>query len=206
MIFLQHIPTRAEGFKSEMIQNSFAAAGLVPLDPNRVLSKLNIQLCMSTPPGSRPGSQSSAFSPKTPQNIIDLHKQASSIKAFLKQRSKSPPSLTKPALDQLIKGCQLATHSAVLFVKENTELRAMNEIKKQKRARTNGRMTHEGGLSVQEAQQLIQQPFEPIHPVQPPPARPVQPVQPATQPARRRLPTCGKCRDIGHKANACPVR
>lgn len=26
--------------------------------------------------------------------------------------------------------------------------------------------------------------------------RPVQPVQPATQPARRPLPTCGKCRDI----------
>jgi hypothetical protein len=23
---------------------------------------------------------------------------------------------------------------------------------------------------------------------------------------RRRLPTCGKCREIGHKANACPVR
>ena len=39
--FLEAYPSaRIEAFKSETIKNSFAAAGLVPYDPDRVLSKL----------------------------------------------------------------------------------------------------------------------------------------------------------------------
>lgn len=44
--FLAEYPqAHQETFKQDTIQNSFAAAGLVPLDPERVLSKLNISLC-----------------------------------------------------------------------------------------------------------------------------------------------------------------
>jgi hypothetical protein len=46
---------RNEAFKSETIVNSFASASLVPFNPERVLSKLNIRL--TTPP--RPTSQGS---------------------------------------------------------------------------------------------------------------------------------------------------
>ena len=47
--FLMAYPlAHAEVFKSVTIQNSFAAAGLVPLNANRVISKLNIRL--HTPP------------------------------------------------------------------------------------------------------------------------------------------------------------
>ena len=49
--FLKAYPTaRIEAFKSETIKNSFAAAGLVPYGPDRVLSKLNIYLRTPTPP------------------------------------------------------------------------------------------------------------------------------------------------------------
>jgi hypothetical protein len=45
---------RLEAFqKPSTIQNSFAAAGSVPIDAERVLSKLNISLRTPTPPGSR---------------------------------------------------------------------------------------------------------------------------------------------------------
>jgi hypothetical protein len=54
-----------ETFKSETIKNGFAATGLIPLDPERVLSKLNIQLRTPTPSGSQ--SINSAL--KTPYNL-----------------------------------------------------------------------------------------------------------------------------------------
>ena len=37
------------------IQGGFAGAGLVPYDPERVLSKLDVKLRTPTPPASRPG-------------------------------------------------------------------------------------------------------------------------------------------------------
>lgn len=49
--FLEAYPlARIEAFKSETIKNSFGAAGLVPFEPERVISKLNIQLRTPTPP------------------------------------------------------------------------------------------------------------------------------------------------------------
>ena len=65
--FLDAYPsTRSETFKSETIKNSFSATGLVPYDPDRVISKLNIQLRTPTPPLSR----GSEWEPKTPSNYI----------------------------------------------------------------------------------------------------------------------------------------
>lgn len=54
--FLEAYPkAHTEAFKSENIKNSFAATGLVPFQPDRVLLQLNIQLKTPTPPGSRAG-------------------------------------------------------------------------------------------------------------------------------------------------------
>ena len=55
--FLADYPrARAEAFQPYIIQSSFAATGLVPINPDRVLSKLNISLRTPSPPGSRPSS------------------------------------------------------------------------------------------------------------------------------------------------------
>jgi hypothetical protein len=66
---------------------------------------------------------------QTTHTIKQLGKQASSIKALLRQRSKSPDSPTNRALDQLIKGCRLAIHSGLLLANESSELRKFNEKK-----------------------------------------------------------------------------
>lgn len=58
--FLTDYPhARAKAFKPQTIQTSFAATGLTPIDPERVLSKLNISLNTPTPPASRLSSRSS---------------------------------------------------------------------------------------------------------------------------------------------------
>jgi hypothetical protein len=80
---------RPEAYQPSTIQNSFAASGLVPIDAERVLSKLNISLRTPSPPNSRPSSSSSQFTPKTPRTVAQLQKQASMMKDLLDWRSKA---------------------------------------------------------------------------------------------------------------------
>lgn len=67
------LKARESAFKAETIQNSFAGAGLVPFNPDKVLGQLNIQLKTPTPPGS----QSTNLAPTTPYTTRQLEKQAS---------------------------------------------------------------------------------------------------------------------------------
>jgi hypothetical protein len=46
---LAYPAARNTAFKEQNIKNSFAAAGLVPLEPDRVISKLNIRLTTPLP-------------------------------------------------------------------------------------------------------------------------------------------------------------
>lgn len=196
--FLMAYPSARTGtFKPDTIQNSFRATGLSPYSPTKVLSKLNIHLKTPTPPGSA----GSIFSPRTPQNLLQLQKQASSIKALIKRRSQSPPTPTDRALNQLIKGCELAMNSAIFLAHENSTLRAENEKKKQKRAQTNRWISNQGGISVEEALQVSQAALEIVEPaILPLDEALVAPLQQRT----RALPTCSDCGIRGHKRNACP--
>jgi len=54
------------------IQSAFAATGLIPYSPGRVLSKLQIQLKTPTPPSTSHGNQSFNSAGKTPANIYQL--------------------------------------------------------------------------------------------------------------------------------------
>ena len=75
--FLAAYPeARAEAYKSSTVYSAFAGASLVPYDPDRVISQLDIKLRTPTPPGS----SSSACSPKTPHTLKQLTRQGSLIK------------------------------------------------------------------------------------------------------------------------------
>ncbi|KAK9578966.1 suppressor protein sef1 [Aspergillus fumigatus] len=199
--FLATYPdARRIAYNSETIQSAFAATGLVPFDPPRVISKLNIRLHTPTPTGSR----SSTWSPTTPLNAKQLHQQASSVKALLKYRSLSPPSPTKKAINQLIKGCQLAMHSAAILAKENHDLRAANEVQKQKRNRSTRRILRTDGLTIQEARDLINSPNQAIEASN---STPAEPPPPASTPSSSRAPPrCTNCFQIGHRRTQCPNR
>lgn len=202
--FLAAYPhARAETYKPENLINGFAATGLVPFNPDRVLVQLNIRLKTPTPPGSRSSNPQASWVPGTPHNIVELERQATAIKGFLKQRTRSFPSPTNAALNQLIKGCQLAMNSAVILGKENRELRAANERQKQKRRRSNKQISHTGGLSLQEARDLIESRNQvPEAPV----ASGVETAAPASPPRTRAPTRCSDCRIIGHRRLQCPNR
>jgi len=67
----------------------------------------------------------------------------------------SPPSPTNVALDQLIKGCQLAMNNAAILAKENHDLQTANKKQKQKHKQSTNQLLYKEGLSVQKAQELI---------------------------------------------------
>jgi hypothetical protein len=205
--FLAEYPrARIEAFKPQTIQTSFAATGITPFDPERVLSKLNISLRTPTPPASRPSSRSSQFTPKTPRTVIQLQKQASMLKDLLKQRSNSPPSPSNTLLDQIIKGHSIALHNTTLLAYEIASLRRANEKKRQKRTRSNRQIPHEGGLTAGEGLQLAHQPEQPMEENQVVSYEVGESASQADLPRKRAPPRCSGCGELGHKINRCNKR
>jgi hypothetical protein len=185
-----------ETMNSANIYSSFAATGVVPYDPERVLSKLNTQLQTPTPPP--PSSiEQGPWVPETPHNSTQLELQSKAIKGFLRRRTKSPPSPTDLALNQLVKGCQIAMNSAVLLAEENRQLRAENERQVKKRAKRRSYIATGGVLTVQEGLDLSQIANEGLQ------------SKVATHEAtlQMRAPrTCSLCRSLSHTARTCPTK
>ena len=102
-----------------------------------MLEKLNIQLKTPIPPGS----QSTNSEPKTPYNLKQLQKQASTIKKLLRQYIKSPSNPIKAALGQLIKECKITINSGVFLAKGNQDLQATQEKQIQKKKCSNKQIT-----------------------------------------------------------------
>jgi hypothetical protein len=198
---------RLEAFQQPaIIQNSFAASGLVPVDAERVLSKLNISLRTPTPPSSRPSSRSSEFTPKTPRTVAQLQKQATMLKDLLKQRSNSPPSPSKVMLDQIIKGHYIALHNTALLAKENANLREANEKVVKKRSRSTRQVPCEEGLTVEEVSQVDEQLNQPVEGDGVVSPRQGELPSQANPPPARAPPRCSGCRQIGHRINTCKNR
>ena len=96
-------PARAAALSSSIIRSGFAAAGLVPYNPERVLSRLQLKLRKPSPPASKTAI-TTCQTPKTPYTVAQLAQEYTTLKELLKRRSKSPPSPTDQALKPVVKG------------------------------------------------------------------------------------------------------
>ncbi len=88
---------RIESLTSNTIRSGFGATGLVPYDPERVLSKLNTQLRTPTPPPPSTIEQA-PWVPETPHNIQELEFQAKAIGDFVRRRTAGSSSPTDHAI------------------------------------------------------------------------------------------------------------
>lgn len=119
--FLEAYPrAREDTFHSRTIINAFKATGLAPLDPEPVLSKLNILVRSPTPAVERPTSRSSLYCPETPTTILQLPKHANSAKRLLKYRSESPLTPTKLIGQSGIKSMRIC-HEKYAFIAERNQ-------------------------------------------------------------------------------------
>jgi hypothetical protein len=191
--FLQaYLIARTEAATTANIQSGFAATGLVPHDPERVLSKLCTQLKTPTPPSSSHAQAPQPWQFQTPHDTAQLELQAKAI-----QNNAALPTPENRALNQLVKGCQLAMQSAVLLAEENRQLRSESERQKRKRVKKRTFIAKGGVLTIQEGRDLSQN------------ATTVVESRDARQEAtvHTRAPRmCSLCRSLLHTARTCPTK
>jgi hypothetical protein len=150
--FLQaYLIARTEAASIANIQSGFAATGLVLHDPERVLSKLYIQLKTPTPPSSSHAQAPQPWQFQTPHDTIQLELQARAI-----QNNAVLLTPENQALYQLVKAGQLAMNSAVLLAEEVRQLRSENKRQKRKRAKKRTFIAKGGILTIQEGRDLSQ--------------------------------------------------
>jgi hypothetical protein len=142
---------RLVALSSSNIRSGFTATGIVPYNPDQVLSRLQVKPRTPTPPLQSDDQHSEGPDVlQTPYNVIQLQAQAQAIKQFRQHHPQDPPSPTDQALSQLVKGCQIAMHNAVLLAHENKEVRAANQRQKKKQEKPRSYIAQGGVLTVEE--------------------------------------------------------
>jgi len=136
------------------IQGGFAGAGLIPHNPERVISKLDIHIRTPIPPTSRPGTVLPWLS-QTPHNPREATLQSELIKTRISNHQGSSPTSMLTAVDRLAKGTMVVMHEVALLRAEVLVLRKANKgLSKRRRAKkTHIRLG--GSLTVQDARDLL---------------------------------------------------
>ena len=113
---------------------SFRGTGLVPYDPEAVLSKLDVKLRTPTPPAA----PEAPWESKTPSNVRELDAQSKLVRDRIQRHQDSSPASIIQSLDQLYKGnMKMALEAALLRDRVKSLEKANDEAtKRRKRKRT----------------------------------------------------------------------
>ncbi|KFY28991.1 hypothetical protein V491_00233 [Pseudogymnoascus sp. VKM F-3775] len=95
------------------IQGGFRGAGLLPFDPERVISALDLKLKTPTPQSSCLGT-SQPWVSQTPNNPIEASSQSTFIKNRIAHHQNSSPTSIYAAVDQFTKGASQIMHQLAL--------------------------------------------------------------------------------------------
>jgi hypothetical protein len=181
-------------FTPANICSAFRGAGLVPLQPDAVLSKLDVQLRTPTP-AALPEAPWEAC---TPSNVRELEAQSTLIRERVRRHKSSSPASIIQAIDQLKKGAEVIMLLAELMRDRIASLEKANEAasarkqRKKKRIQQRGVLTKGAGediLAQREADQQI--------------AREQRQEGERSGVSRQALARCKKCRETGHNSRTC---
>ena len=125
------------------IQGGFRGAGITPLNPESVISKLDIKLRTPTPSEPTPNLPAPWIS-KTPNNPIEATSQTDYIKNRIARHQNSSPTAIYQSIDQLAKGTQGIIHQVALLRAEVQDLGEANQTLS-KRGRAKRRRVRQGG-------------------------------------------------------------
>ena len=176
-----------QAFTLDNIKGGFRGSGLVPFNPDEVLSRLDPVLNSPEPPSER------SWQAQTPSNSQQVEKQATLIKKKLQRHQSSSPSPIFDALDQLSKGAQILATSVALLGSQVASLQQANQDFHQRRKRTRRALKTIANISVTEAQELVVQ-----NQVE------ARIMQEAPKPKRAAL-RCSKCNSFDHNARTCTI-
>jgi hypothetical protein len=118
-----------QAFSQSNICSAFRGAGLVPLQPDAVLSKLDIQLRTPTPPTLL----EAPWIARIPSNVRELNAQSTLIRNRVRRHKSSSPASIIEAINQLKKGAEVMMLHAELMRDRVSHLEAANEAATKRR-------------------------------------------------------------------------
>jgi hypothetical protein len=179
------------------ILGSFRGSGLVPYEPDAVLSRLEVRLRTPTPPII----DLETWEGQTPSNLPEMVSQTCFIKSRISHHQDSSPTPINTAVDRFLKGAQVVAHRLTLLEMENSKLRKANEALSQRKARkrrriqTGGTLSRGDGLELMTQHEVEHQIFEE--------SRVIVTRDDGSVVSQRR---CGLCRQPGHRRETCQMR
>jgi hypothetical protein len=179
------------------IEGGFRGAGLVPLNPENVISKLDVQLRTPTPAAEEVGLPDPWVS-KTPKTVLEASSQSEYLETRMRRHQSSSPASILEALKSLSKGIKAIMHQNALLKAKVQILRQANEtLSKQRRAKKihlskGGKITLDEGRDEMDQRDVNAQVV----------------AESLRNSGRRRLALsrerrCGICRKAGHNARTC---
>jgi hypothetical protein len=139
---------------SENIKAGFRGSGLVPYDPQAVLSKLDIKLRTPTPTGP-PLPEADPWVSQTPRTSTDAISQSEHVRSRLARHQGSSPTILFSAVTQLAKGTELMAHEMTLLRDRVRTLEKANIALAKRRRAKRTRIQAGGALTVGDARRLI---------------------------------------------------
>jgi hypothetical protein len=133
--FLAFTAAYKESMTTQNCQAGFRGAGLVPFDPQAVLSKLDVKLRTPTPPRTPPTDVDPWVS-QTPLNPTEALSQTALVRNRIACHQGSSPTPLFETVKALAKGTERMAHEMTLLSAEVRVLRAANEaLSKRRRAK-----------------------------------------------------------------------
>ena len=136
------------------IYSAFRGAGLVPLQPENVLSKLDVQLRTPTPPAAL---AEALWEARTPSNARELGAQSTLIRERVRQHKSSLPASIIEAINQLKKGAEVIMLLAELMRDWIVSLERANEAASTRRQRKKKRLQKQGVLTKGAGEDILTQ-------------------------------------------------
>jgi DDE superfamily endonuclease len=179
-----------KAFTKENICASFRGAGLVPHEPEVVLSKLDLRLRTPTPAVS----EDLPWQSHTPSNAREIEAQSTLIRDRIRQHKSSSPASIIESINRLEKGSAKVMHDFVLLREEMASLRQAAETATKRKSRKRRYIHSQETRTVGEMTDLIT------------PTK-VDAQEEGKKPRKRvqKARHCGRCGNTGHNSRTCKV-
>ena len=182
-------------FTAANICSAFRGAGLVPLQPDAVLSKLDVQLRTPTPPAIL---AEALWQARTPSNARELEAQSTLIRDRVQRHQDSSPASIIAAINQLKKGAEVMILSAELMRDRIATLERANTVVSERRRRKKKRIQKRGVLTKGAGEDILAQ-READEQI----TREERQGGERSGVSRQALARCSRCRETGHNSRTC---
>ena len=170
----------------ENIKAGFSGAGLIPYNPQAVLSKLDVKLCTPTPTGPP---IVDPWTSQTPHNSTDTLCQTELVRTKITSHERSSPTPIFEATTQLAKGTEILVYRLTLAEARISILEQANEALSKCRRAKKSCIQQGGALSIQKAKDILSR------------SKKLAEQGSGSQTAR----CCSKCKKPGHTVRKCQI-